>query len=49
MMDRIAQARPRFQARIAGFLSLLIILGGFFGPFAIAPSWKELAGAAGVE
>ncbi|HEY3990520.1 MAG TPA: DUF4386 domain-containing protein [Acidobacteriaceae bacterium] len=37
---------PRTQARIAGFLYLLIILGGLFAPFAIAPSGMMLGEAA---
>jgi hypothetical protein len=28
--DRIAEASPRFKARIADFLYLLIIVGGLF-------------------
>jgi Domain of unknown function (DUF4386) len=33
-----AEVSPRFQARFGGVLYLLIILGGLFAPFAIAPS-----------
>ena len=38
MMERIAEASPRFKARTAGFLYLLIIVGALFVPFAVAPS-----------
>ncbi len=44
--ERLAQASPRFQARLAGFLYLLIIIGGFFAPFAVAPSGMMLGEAA---
>lgn len=33
MMKRIAQASPRFKARIAGVLSLLSLLAAVFGEF----------------
>ena len=36
--DGIAKVLPRLQARIAGFLYLLIILGALFIPFHVAPS-----------
>src|SRR5262249_35923477 len=36
--DGIAKGSPRLQARIAGFLYLLIILGAVFIPFHPAPS-----------
>lgn len=45
-MKRIAEASPRFQARIAGFLYLLIIAGALFVPFAVAPSGMMLGDAA---
>jgi hypothetical protein len=45
-MERTAVMGPRFQARIAGFLYLLIILGGLFLPFAVAPSGMMLGDAA---
>jgi hypothetical protein len=38
MMKRIAEASPRFKARVAGLLYLLIIVGALFAPFAVAPS-----------
>src|ERR1700739_4276862 len=44
--ERIADASPRFMARIAGFLYLLIIIGGLFPPFAFAPSGMMLGDAA---
>ena len=44
--ERIAEASPRFKARIAGFLYLLIIIGGLFAPFAFAPSGMMLGDAA---
>jgi len=37
-MKPIAEASPRFKARIAGFLYLFIILGALFFPFSVAPS-----------
>ena len=37
---------PRFKARIAGLLYLLIIAGGLFAPFAIAPTGMMLGEAA---
>ena len=37
---------PRFKARIAGFLYLLIIAGGLFAPFAVAPTGMMLGEAA---
>jgi hypothetical protein len=43
MMQEVS---PKFQARIGGFLYLLIILGGLFAPFAIAPSGMMLGNAA---
>jgi len=30
MMERIAETSPRVQARIAGFLYLIVIVGGIF-------------------
>ena len=30
MMERIAEASPRLKARIAGFLHLIVIVGGIF-------------------
>jgi hypothetical protein len=36
---------PRSLARLGGFLYLLIILGGLFAPFAVAPSGMMLADA----
>ena len=44
--ERIAEASPRFKARIAGFLYLLIIIGGLFAPFAFAPSGMMLGDGA---
>src|ERR1700723_775955 len=44
-MKRIAEASPLFQARIGGFLYLLIIVGGLFAPFAVAPSGMMLGDA----
>jgi hypothetical protein len=44
--ERIAEASPPFKARIAGFLYLLIIIGGLFAPFAFAPSGMMLGDAA---
>jgi hypothetical protein len=44
-IKRIAEASPLFQARIGGFLYLLIIAGGLFAPFAIAPSGMMLGDA----
>jgi Domain of unknown function (DUF4386) len=38
-----AESSPRLQARVGGFLYLLIILGGLFAPFAVAPSGMMLA------
>jgi Domain of unknown function (DUF4386) len=38
MMERIEEASPRFKARMAGVLYLLIIVGALFAPFAVAPS-----------
>lgn len=38
MTDGIAQLSPRFQARTAGFLYVLIMFGAVFAPFAFAPS-----------
>ena len=38
MVKRIAETSPRFKARMAGFLYLLIIIGALFLPFAVAPS-----------
>jgi Domain of unknown function (DUF4386) len=37
-MERIPEASPRFKARMAGVLYLLIIIGALFAPFAVAPS-----------
>lgn len=34
MLERTAESSPRLQARIAGYLYLLIIIGGLFAPFA---------------
>lgn len=42
---RIAETSPLFRARIAGFLYLLIIVGGLFAPFAVAPSGMMLGDA----
>ena len=42
-MDHVAlKSSPRLQARLGGFLYLLIILGGLFAPFALAPSGMML-------
>ena len=30
MMERIAEASPRFKSRMAGFLYLLIVVGALF-------------------
>jgi hypothetical protein len=38
MMERIAEASPRFKSRMAGFLYLFIIVGAMFASFAVAPS-----------
>ncbi len=38
MMERTTEASPRFKARMAGVLYLLIIVGALFAPFAVAPS-----------
>jgi Domain of unknown function (DUF4386) len=46
MMKFLADGSPRLLARIAGFLYLLIILGGLFAPFAIAPTGLMLGEAA---
>lgn len=46
MLERIAEWSPRLQARIAGCLYLLIIIGGLFAPFALAPSGMMLGYAA---
>ena len=35
MMKRIAEASPRFMARIAGVLSLLSLLAAVFGEFIV--------------
>ena len=45
MPGRIAESSPRMQARIAGYLYLLIIIGGLFAPFALAPSGMMLSDA----
>jgi Domain of unknown function (DUF4386) len=37
---------PRFKARVAGFLYLLIIVGGLLAPFAVAPTGMMLGQAA---
>jgi Domain of unknown function (DUF4386) len=42
---RIAETSPLFRARIAGFPYLLIIVGGLFAPFAVAPSGMMLGDA----
>jgi hypothetical protein len=42
---RIAERSPLFRARVAGFLYLLIIVGGLFAPFAVAPSGMMLGDA----
>jgi hypothetical protein len=46
MNQMVSETSPRFLARIGGFLYLLIILGGLFAPFAIAPSGMMLGDAA---
>jgi hypothetical protein len=46
MLERIAESSPRLQARIAGYPYLLIIIGGLFAPFALAPSGMMLGDAA---
>ena len=46
MLERIAESSPRLQARVAGYLYLLIIIGGLFAPFALAPSGMMLGDAA---
>src|SRR5258708_19686159 len=46
VLERIAESSPRLQARIAGYLYLLIISGGLFAPFALAPSGMMLGDAA---
>ena len=38
MTERTTEASPRFKARVAGVLYLLIIVGALFAPFAVAPS-----------
>jgi hypothetical protein len=43
---RLQEPSPRFNARFAGCLYLLIILGGLFAPFAVAPSGMMLGDAA---
>ena len=43
---RIREISPRFEARLAGCLYLLIILGGLFSPFAVAPSGMMVGDAA---
>jgi hypothetical protein len=35
MLKRIAEASPRFRARIAGFLFLLALLAAVFGEFVL--------------
>ena len=45
MLERIAESSPRLQARVAGYLYLLIIIGGLFAPFALAPSGMMLGDA----
>jgi hypothetical protein len=42
----LQEASPRFEARVAGCLYLLIILGGLFAPFAVAPSGMMLGNSA---
>ena len=42
---RIAETSPLFLARIGGLLYLLIIVGGLFAPFAVAPSGMMLGDA----
>jgi Domain of unknown function (DUF4386) len=46
MKGWIQEASPRFEARLAGCLYLLIILGGLFAPFAVAPSGMMLGNGA---
>ena len=46
MMEPIKQASPRFKARVAGLLHLLIIVGALFFPFAVTPSGMMLSDAA---
>ncbi len=46
MKQIVAETSPRLLARIGGLLYLLIILGGLFAPFAIAPSGMMLGYAA---
>ena len=44
--ERNAEASPNVQARTAGFLYLLIIIGGLFCPFALAPTGMMLGNVA---
>ena len=44
--DWITEASPRLQARTAGVLYLLVIVGALFVPFAVAPSGMMLGDAA---
>jgi hypothetical protein len=46
MNTQQADGSPRSLARIAGFLYLVIILGGLFAPFAIAPTGMMLGESA---
>lgn len=46
MLERIAESLPRLQARIAGYLYLLIIVGSLFASFALAPSGMMIGDAA---
>ena len=46
MLERTAESSPRLQARVAGYLYLLIIVGGLFAPFPLAPSGMMLGDAA---
>jgi len=46
MLERIAESSPRLQARIAGYLYLLIIVGSLFASFVLAPSGMMLGDAA---
>ena len=46
MIKTKAAGSPLFQARIGGLLYLLIIVGGLFAPFAVAPSGMLLGDAA---
>jgi hypothetical protein len=46
MLERIAESSPRLQARIAGYLYRLIIVGSLFASFALAPSGMMLGDAA---